>query len=179
MLQHLEFDSVEHAYRMGGRQLPSVTQILEGLRLTPPYPEDRGALDFGRAVHKCCELAANGRWNPTTTSPVLVPYVNGFMEKVREMNIRPIATELRVWDPIELYAGTMDLWCWIYDEEQAVIDLKTGVPPACVELQTAGYVTALRRLLASMDTTFPKVSKTIRRFSMQLLPDRAVNRECK
>jgi len=37
-------------------EVPGVTRILKDMGLTPPYPEDRGWLEFGTAVHRACEL---------------------------------------------------------------------------------------------------------------------------
>lgn len=168
-----DFDEVEHRYSHAGRDYPSNTQVLEALRLNPPYPEDRGQKAFGTAVHKAAELAIFDRLDYTRTAPVIMPYIEGLMEKSREMRIRPIKAEIRGLHTGEAYAGTIDLWCLVYDDEPAVIDYKTGVPPRCVELQTAGY----GELAMHMGLT-PR-SKPPRRFSMQLLPGRAIVRECR
>lgn len=175
------FDAESHRYYRGGREHVAATKVIESLRLSPPYPEDKGQMAFGTACHKASELAMWGKLDEKTTSPVLMPYVNGVMEKVREMRIRPICTELRIWHP-EGYAGTMDLWCLVYDDEMAVIDYKTGRPPNCVELQLALYVEGLAAMHRAgiVQTAFPvNYQKEVRRFSMQLLPERAVVRECK
>ncbi len=172
------FAEDNHRYTLDGRRQYSVTQILEGLRLTPPYPGDRGQKAFGTAAHKACDLAVWDKLDFSQTSPVLMPYVEGFMEKAEELKIRPIKSEIIVWHEPESYAGRLDLWAEILDGEQAIFDFKTGAPPPCVELQTAGYALALE--WCGIQQGWPvQVSPRPRRFSMQLLPGRAVLRECK
>ena len=174
------FDPVEHKYTHEGRDYVSVTQVLEGLKLTPEYPPDRGQKDFGTAAHKAAELALWEKLDWDRTSPVLVQYLNGLMEKVEEMKIRPIYTELRGVHLGEQFAGTMDLVCSIFDTDIAVIDFKTGSSvPRCAELQTAGYGELALFMEGMRSQPLFTRAKMPRRFSMQLLPDRAVVREHK
>ncbi len=172
------FDPIEHSYTLRGRPQYGVTQILSGLRLTPPYPEDRGQKEFGTAAHRAAELAVWDRLDFSTLSSVLLPYVEGFLEKTHELKIRPIKSEIIVWHEFEGYAGKLDLWAEVNGGEQAIIDFKSGTPPRCVELQTAGYGLALEA--CGIQQGWPvQLQPRPRRFSMQLLPGRAVVRECK
>lgn len=173
------FDDVAHRYSHEGRVAPSVTQMLAGLGLTPPYAPDRGQKARGTAVHKAAELAVCNRLDYAGTSPEIIPYINGLMEKAEEMKIRPIFTEIRGIHTAEWFAGTIDLFCTVYDSDLAVIDYKTGVPPRCCELQTAGYG-ELMLFIESMQPN-PRFTRANmpRRFSMQLTPNRAIVRECK
>src|ERR1019366_3563719 len=128
-------------------------------------------------THRACELAVSQRLDRDGTHPEIIPYVNGFMEKAEEMNIRPIFTEMRGLHGGEWYAGTLDLFCLIYTGDLAIIDLKTGTPPRCSELQTAGYEEMLRYIVKiQKHPTFGEKDK-IRRFTMQLFPNRAVMKE--
>lgn len=175
-----DFDEAAHRYSYVAREYPSVTKMFAALGLEPPYPSDdpKGLKPRGTAIHRACDLAAWDRLDKARTTQELIPYVDGFEEKVREMNIRPIYTERRGVHLIEGYAGTLDLFCRVYDDDLAVIDYKTGNPPRCVELQTAGY-----GLLALYMESFKAAplftrDKMPRRFSMQLTPGRAIVREC-
>lgn len=186
MNPRLDFDEYSHQYSVSGAPYDSVTQILTKLKLTPPYPEDRGQKDFGTACHKATELAAWSRLDFSTTSPLIIPYVNGFLTKKQEMNIRPILTEARLYDPSDGYAGTLDLFAWVFENELAIVDYKSGAPPNCVELQLAGYERLLRRSIVEGRVTVPDsvgmaLAKgiPIRRYSMKLTPDRAIMKEYK
>lgn len=181
----LDFDQASHRYSVGGAPYTSVTQMIGALGLTPPYPESdpRGLKDLGTAVHKAADLAMWDRLDDANTSPELLPYVVGVREKKREMNIRPIATELQLYDPLDGIAGTLDLFCLVYDDDFAVIDYKrsNSVAP-CTELQLAGYVRLLKRAhergaLQHISMGFPSDVRHVRRFSMKLLENRAAVKE--
>ena len=167
----------QHRYWRNGNEVPGVTRMLGDLGLTPPYPEDRGWLEFGRAVHKCTELFLYDRLDVTTTSSVLVPYVNGFAEKVQEMRIKPIKMEHRVYHDTEGYAGTLDILCTVFDAEEAIIDCKTGAPPECTALQLALYDLAD----GSSKGPFMVAGSTPwgcrKRYAFYLQPDRCIVKE--
>lgn len=177
----LQFDANAHRYTLNGIPAPSVTTILEGVKLSPPYAENITAMHFGTAVHKACELQTAGKLDENRTHPEVVEYVAGFKEKCAEMNIRPIATELRVFHGRDHYAGTLDLWCHVFGDDHALIDFKSGSSvPRCVELQLAGYGDALIWMMENgliTGTPLFTRSKMPRRFSMQLTPGRAIVRE--
>lgn len=171
----LQFDAATHVYSIEGAVKPSVTKIISDLKLAPPYPEDdpKGLKPFGTACHKAAEFRMWDRLGDCDSR--IQPYIDGLDEKIREMRIRPIRTELLMYHPVLDVAGTLDLFCWVYDDELAVIDYKTGIPPPCVELQLSGYADMLA---ASGANTFGLAAIDIRRFSMQLTPGRALVREC-
>lgn len=181
----LDFDPGSHRYSVGGSPYTSVTQMIGALKLSPPYPADdpRGLKDLGSAVHKAAELAMWDRLDDATTSPELLPYIAGVREKKREMNIRPIATELQLYDPLDGIAGTLDLFCSVYDGDFAVIDYKRSNSVAnCTALQLAGYVRLLKRAherghLQHISMEFPSDIRQVRRFSMKLLDERSPTKE--
>lgn len=186
MIDQLTFTESGHAYRLNGIPIPGATSILSDLGLTPPYKDNPDSKDFGTAVHKAAELRMWGKLDVATTHQAIMPYINGLDIKIREMQIQPIRTELRVYHKDEQYAGTLDLFCWIYGNDQAIFDYKTGQPPPCVELQIALYQKAMinmsrRGLFPGMDIALKESGQEedIRRFSMQLTPDRAIVREYK
>lgn len=179
----IDFDPIKHKYSMGDQSYWSVTQMITGLKLSPPYPTEdlNNKKELGSAVHKAVDLAAWDRLDHARTHQDLIPYVAGFEEKKREMLIRPIATELRMWDERLCIAGTLDIFGWIYDDELAVIDYKSGSAPNCTELQTALYVKLLlyhaERHNADLFRAMNGLQKNIRRFSMKLTPGRAIVKE--
>ena len=40
----IEFDAKAHRYYLAGRELPSVTQVIGGLKLSPPYPKTESSM---------------------------------------------------------------------------------------------------------------------------------------
>lgn len=176
-----DFDEAAHRYSHQGREYPSVTKMFAALGLEPPYPADdpNGLKPRGTAIHRACDLAAWDRLDKARTTPELIPYVEGFEEKKREMNIRPIYTETRGVHLIEGYAGTLDLLCHAYDNDLAIIDYKSGHPARCVELQTALYAYLALYMEGFKEKPIFTRDKMPRRFSMQLTPGRAIVRECR
>lgn len=160
----LTFEPETHTYQWRGAVVPSVTQILKDLGLSPNYPPDRGWLEFGRQVHRCCDLVLRNRLE--SCGPLLEPYVEAFRDVVRTYQIEPINTEMQVYHFMLGYAGTLDLHCKIFGKDEAIIDYKTGIPPECVGLQTAGYDMALASALGQKYGIGRR-----RRFALRLLTD--------
>jgi len=194
----ISLDPVTHTYSSeDGQPYVAVSRVLEALKLTPPFPEEdpKGLKEFGSAIHRAVELASwdnldmdpnNPAFPPDKrTHPELIPFVNGFLEKKEEMRIRPIKTELRVWDGVQYIAGTLDFLGLVYNGDLAIIDYKSGTPPPCCELQTAGYVMLLiwmykNGIVRGGENGFPDIrvsADKIRRFSMKLTPNRAIVKE--
>ncbi len=173
-LPGLTFDPVEHAYHFRGSRVPSVTQVLKDLRVSPPYPADRGQLEFGRAMHKACELRLLDRLalgacdedKYPGTDLVLWPYLDAFGQKVYEYKIKPKNVELIVYNDLRGYAGQLDVHCAILENQEALIDYKSGMPPECTGLQLAAYDMALNRILG-----LPERHRPRRRFALYLFED--------
>ncbi len=166
MTPPITFDPVEHAYYKHGSRVPGATQVLKDLRISPPYPADRGQLEFGKAMHKACELSVHDRLDREQTDSVLWPYLDAFEQKRREYKIKPLHTEKLVYNDLHGYAGTLDLACMIFERDEALIDYKSGMPPECVSLQLAAYDMALNRTLG-----LPERHRPRRRFAMYLFED--------
>jgi hypothetical protein len=180
----LTFDPIPHKYAIDGNPAAHCTGVLSDLGLTPPYKYNPDSMDFGGAVHKSVHYDLIDILDDAQTSPILLSHLSGFREKKREMRIRLIAAELPVFDGHAFVAGTLDLLCEVYDGDLAIIDLKTGQPPQCVELQTAGYECMLR-WMETWNLLPPEIKalgigqRKIRRFSMYLMADRAIVTEYK
>ncbi len=181
----LTFDPIAHAYYKRGARVPNVTGILKDLSLSPPYPPDKGQMDFGQTIHKCCLLLLHDRLEiePDNARPgrhrypgvalkdgspgeLLWPYLDAFRQKVQEYKIIPIHTEFLVYHDLLGYAGTLDVHCTIFGGEEAIIDYKTGNPPEATALQLAAYDMALSRTLGLGGDR-----KRRRRFAMHLFND--------
>lgn len=175
MTPALTFDPIEHAYYHRGARVPGVTQILKDLRVSPPYPVDRGQLEFGTAMHRVCQLRlqdqlhvgnVNDEDRYPGTDQILWPYLDAFWTKVTEYKIRALHVEKVVYNDIRGYAGQLDLACMILGRDEAIIDYKSGQPPECVALQLAAYDMALNRTLG-----LPERHRPRRRFAMYLFED--------
>lgn len=123
-----------------GREYPSVTKILKHFGMTPDYDKfgNDTSRDFGTVVHRVCELFDRGAIDQYQYDPVVEPWLNGYRKFISEF--KP------VWKIIEApmaslvfgFAGTPDRVMSLKGRI-SILDLKTGMPDASHELQTAGY----------------------------------------
>lgn len=124
----LTFEDDTHTYRLNGQVVPGVTSILAPLTdysRVPPHVLE-AASNFGKAVHKACELDDLAELDEETLDPALVPYLDAWRKFSEDHRVawqeieRPLAnTALR-------YAGTPDRIGDV-SGELAVVDIKTTV----------------------------------------------------
>lgn len=139
----LTFDADTHTYRLDGRVLPSVTQVLERTGLVdysflPPATRDM-ALARGRAVHEAIALDLEGDLDESSLEGQdgsIAGYIEAARSARRDLGIigQPELFEHRAHHPAYLYAGTCDL---IHGD--LLIDWKTNKAEWWVRLQTAAY----------------------------------------
>jgi len=107
----LSFDAARHEYRVAGRVVPSVTQILAPLydfASIPPGVLERKR-QIGDAVHAAIALEAMGEeLDPESIDPEIVGYLDGWRSFVRERHYTPILSEAKVYHRALRYAGTLD-----------------------------------------------------------------------
>lgn len=139
----LEFDAAAHQYRIDGRRVPSVTEVLEPLQDFGGASPDvlRAAADFGTHVHEACALLVRGELDWDALDVALVPYVIGAQRFLDESGFVVIAAELRVGHAELRYAGTLDL-LGEWRGQRALVDWKSGAVPRTVGPQTSGYAMA-------------------------------------
>lgn len=139
----IEFDEARHEYRVGGKLVPSVTQILGILRDFGGVPADdlERAREFGVHVHQAIDLDGKGELDEASLDPALVPYLAGWRAFLSDSGAGLLGSEVRVYHPGLKYAGTLDALVCIRDKV-AVVDVKTGVLPRTVGPQLAAYETA-------------------------------------
>lgn len=159
----LEFDAERHEYRLDGRKIPSVTQILPGWRKVKFTGseffanEKTGhavsaetltlAGDVGTAAHKAMlamAVGCNPVWDAFGDEDQQQRYTNvlaGLGQFFEEHSPKPEYCESRVWSRLG-YAGTLDLVCTI-GKRLYLLDLKTGAHEY-VGPQTRAYETAWR-----------------------------------
>lgn len=167
----LEFDEAAHVYRLEGRPVPSVTQVLQLINSFDGVPLDvlERAREFGQHVHRAVELDSKGELDEESLDPALAEYLAGWRLFLRERKARVVASELRVCSRKLRYAGTLDALVEIAGR-LTLIDVKSGaVPILTVGPQTAAYLKALRECWPSMSKTV--LPPSLPRACVRLMPN--------
>lgn len=165
----LAFNEERHEYRLNGRIVPSVTDVLQPLEMLDGIPWEtlEAARIFGQHVHLACHYHNTGELEWTTLDEKLAAYVRGFLKFLADSGFVVLASEERVASVKCGYAGTLDLRGVMgrrsVRARRALIDIKsTATMPRTVGPQTAGYANAYT------ETTGEKVDD---RYCLHLGPD--------
>ncbi len=149
----LEFDPVEHRYQLDGRPVPSVTQVLDPLLELWRVPADvlEAAAAFGTHVHMAVDLFNKGELDEAELDPALAPYLQGWKAFLYQTGSQVADSEFRVYHDFYGYAGTLDTTVLMpgrrgRGEVLTLADVKSGVVPITVGLQTAAYEAARRSM---------------------------------
>lgn len=137
----IEFDEATHTYRLAGRVVPSVTQILGPLYsfagIDPLVLEAKRSL--GIRVHKACEALDLGVLDERSLEPDVLGYLEAYKTFLDLKSPTLIACEQAVANPAEGYAGTLDR-IYAVGGRVFVTDLKaTAAISPITALQTEGY----------------------------------------
>lgn len=105
----LKFEETGHVYTLGDRVLPSITQIMQAMRVGHDYSHtDPIHALRGRAVHKAVELVDKSDLDVDSIDPVVRPYLEAYLKFKDDTGFRPIYNELRLYSAQDGYAGTLD-----------------------------------------------------------------------
>lgn len=137
---NLEFNESDHTYKIDGRAVPSVTQVI-GETVGHGWTAEQWYLDRGRAIHRCAEFVGQGK--DFKYDERLAGYVAALRKFFRETKAHIITSELRVGSVVYQYAGTLDLIAKI-GTRNIVIDWKHSIDPVRIKLQIGGYAIACR-----------------------------------
>ena len=137
------FDPTTHVYRHmpSGRDLPSVTCVLEATGVREPYHGDPIYGIRGTWVHACAELVDQGDldWDRAEAEHSdWLPYVRAYERFLRENTVEILGTEEVVWNERWFYAGRCDRRIML----NGVLtrpDLKSGQPQRSDLVQIAMY----------------------------------------
>ncbi|KAI3591622.1 hypothetical protein D9X30_3447 [Cupriavidus sp. U2] len=142
----LHFDEATHTYTENGVRVPSVTQILAPLNDLSFIKPDvlQFKRDLGTAVHKATELYDLGELDESTVSPLVQPYLDGWIRLRAELPFEILGMEERVFHPAHRYAGTYDRLVML-DGKRCIFDLKTGAMFPSYGPQTAAYKNAVEK----------------------------------
>ena len=131
---HIELNEEKHIYTVDGREVPSVTQILDILTYQEFGKIDKATLDYaskrGSDVHEVTELCDLGMYAEAEFDYEIEPYIRAYLDFKRDY--RPS------WDRIEEmvtciddnydYAGTIDRAGRMGDR-YIILDIKTVGSP--------------------------------------------------
>ena len=131
------FDPAKHEYRLGGRLLPSVGQVLKGMGLIHEGSEE--AMRRGKAIHTAIALLARGRLDWSTVSDAILPYLTAYETFAGHAKFRPSRIEEPMYHMVYDFAGTPDLIGMVGDELW-IVEVKSGQKEAWHELQTGAYL---------------------------------------
>jgi hypothetical protein len=161
------FDREQHVYTINGIVVPSVTQVLQEERFIDFSMVPQETLEQAQArgtyvhtvLHYYLTEGPDGKpdFDLNDCDPRFRGYVDSalaFLDQAqltphRNAEGQPDAVEFRFYDPVRMFAGTMDYVAWDADGVLGIYDWKTGEPTdVAAALQTAAYEYGLRNTLA-------------------------------
>lgn len=170
------FDEATHTYRVDGRRILSVTQVLDIAGMSPDFSHlDPWYMERGRAIHSAMALELLGELDDDTLDPRIVRFVEAGRRWLELVEAVPQAVEFRGAHRVLEYAGTLDLFCqsklgpllidWkstMFDESYAV-QVAGGYEPLLLEAAQDGAVgvdplevRAARCAVVTLGTDMPK-----------------------
>lgn len=172
-----DFDAETHTYRISGKVVPSVTEVLSVLGaykgVSLEAMEQAG--ERGKMVHRACEYLDKGTLDWETLDDSLLGYVEAWERFKTTTKAKVFQIEERVAHRALGYAGTFDremqLTYRIPGQERevrrrALLDLKaTAAFVPTVGPQTAAYMEAY-------NAGTPEAKKIKHRLAVRLLPNR-------
>lgn len=151
----IDFDEEKHEYRVNGKKVPSVSEILaplSGHKYSALNPSVLAAAAArGTAVHEACEALDYGM--DPEISPEIAGYIKAYKEFLRDYfpkweMIEQIVTAYKVYpeqmppEDCVMYCGTVDRYGLI-DGTPSVVDIKTYASMDTDALLTASCQTQL------------------------------------
>lgn len=173
-----DFNEAGHTYRLDGRPVPSVTQVLNEERFIDFTMVPNGTLEAaqyrGTYVHRVIHLLLEDDYDLADCDDDFRGYVDSALRYLEALKKTPLretkAVEFRFWETSRMYAGTIDYLGWDHDEVLSIDDWKTGEPTdVAAALQTAAYENGVRRCL--LPTALPDYDGPIRRRAVKLFKD--------
>lgn len=121
-----------------------VEKLLKDLKAAP-QEYTKAAQERGTAVHKLCEGLIKGGVILPLREAEFMPYVDQFQKFFEENDVEFLASEMTVFNPEFLYAGTLDAIVTM-DGKNYVMDIKTGGVYPSASLQMCAYARATHAL---------------------------------
>ena len=132
------FDAETHTYRLGGLELPSVTQVLREMGFVDDRYFNANARALGVHVHQCCALLASKSLDWSSVHSDALPRVKAFEKFVLETGFQVHQAETPMYSERLGLAGTADL-IGTMSGCLCILDEKSGAAQAHHALQLGGY----------------------------------------
>jgi hypothetical protein len=131
------FDPEKHVYTIGGRAVPSVTQIIAAVFGPPKNAASEWHKERGVAIHACCAMIAkkiNFDFDERISGQI-----DACHKWFRDFEVQVVETEIQGYSEPYCFAGTADLICWILQADRKyIIDWKSSFA-ATEPIQLAAY----------------------------------------
>ncbi len=167
-----------HVYRLDGRVVPGVTQVLNLVSELDGIPRAvlAAAAEFGQHVHQATDLFDRGTLDIETLDPKLAPYLAAWQKFLADSRVVIVSSESFVHHPALGYAGQRDRRV-LFPESKLphTLDIKTSaLMPRTVGPQTAAYRECdLHRGLESSPVRYCVHLKADATYRLHRLTDRA------
>lgn len=144
------FDPSCHVYTLHGDRIPGVTSVLTDAGVLPDHSfTDPFYAERGSAVHRAIQLDLEDDLNVPALDVGLMPFLARWWEIRELLNLRPLAVEAILCDPVLRYGGMVDFVGHIqHTDDVWILDWKTGHHHPGFFVQVAGgYAPIVKRLL--------------------------------
>lgn len=137
-MTQIEFDEPSHTYRLDGKILPSVSQVLKAGNLMPEFYKtlDPWYAQRGTAVHLACHLSDIGELDFATVDPQISEFWDAWLKFKQEFDVKVLESEVIVHD--KEFAGTFDKIVKMFGAVW-LLDLKCSTFQSFHSVQTMAY----------------------------------------
>lgn len=149
------FNAEPHEYRLDGRRLPSVTQVLHGVGIIDTSFFVAGSANHGIHIHRICEWSDKGELDEATLDPHWWPYHEAWKDFRSKFSLEESNIETPLYHAEYGFAGTPDRY-----RPDFILDIKSGAPAAWHALQTAAYKILTRCYAAKRFTVYLSAAGT-------------------
>ncbi len=139
-MSELTFNEELHEYRLDGRVLPSVTQVLWSMGHIDTAWFTEESRIRGTLVHKLCELHDLGTLDVESIDPKLAGYLEAWKTFCRMTEIVWTSIEKKAHHPGGSYAGTPDRRGITSKGKKILVDIKSGPFAQWHRWQIGGYL---------------------------------------
>lgn len=139
---YLEYSDREHRYFADGREMPSVTQVLDAAGLISQFCKDDEAAARGTEVHRLTAFDDVKPLDLRTVPTGLRGYLRAWRKYRRDTGFTPYLIERRVDSREHGYSGRFDRLGYTPGSLGIVLDIKTsktGAVPEYARLQLVAY----------------------------------------
>ena len=133
------YDDDVHIYKLGGKKLWGVTEVLDQCGLISEFAKSETAALRGSLVHRACHFLLLGKLDWSSVDPRILGYVLAYQKFLEENPVEPVEVEACHYHGDYLYAGTLDALVKHQKLGLFLYDLKTGSPAKYHAIQKAAY----------------------------------------